>query len=148
MFEIMRKFLFLGLLAMLLVGCKTHERIVEVVRTDTLIVKDVQRDSVYVEREKHDSIYIHQKGDTVLIEKWHTEWRDRWREREKHDTLYIAKHDTISQTIVKTDVKEKEKKLTWWEKVRIHLATILLWLLLIVAIIFGVKWILMKVVRP
>ena len=141
--------LFVGLtVAVLLAGCKMHERIVEVVRTDTLIVKDVQRDSVYVEREKHDSIYIHQKGDTVLIEKWHTEWRDRWRDREKHDTLYVAKHDTISQTIVKTDVKEKEKKLTWWENARLHLANIMLWLLLIVAVVFGVKWLIMKVVRP
>ena len=145
----MRKSLLFGLLGLMsLASCRTQERVVEVVKTDTLIIKDVQRDSIYVESLKHDSIYIHQKGDTVLIEKWHTEWRDRWRDREKHDTLYISKHDTISQTIVKTDVKEKEKKLTWWEKVRLHLANILLWLLLIVAIIFGVKWILMKVVRP
>ena len=118
-----KKLILFVLVAMLLAGCKTHERIVEVVRTDTLIVKDVQRDSVYVEREKHDSIYIHQKGDTVLIEKWHTEWRDRWRDREKHDTLYVAKHDTISQTITKTDVKEKERKVTWWERVRMTLVT-------------------------
>ena len=148
MFEIMRKFLFLGLLAMLLAGCKTHERIVEVVRTDTLIVKDVQRDSVYVEREKHDSIYINQKGDTVLIEKFHTEWRDRWRDREKHDTLYVAKHDTISQTITKTDVKEKERKVTWWERVRMTLGDILLIILFCMAVLWLVKYYLKKVVRP
>lgn len=144
----MRKFLFLGLLAMLLVGCKTHERIVEVVRTDTLIVKDVQRDSVYVEREKHDSIYIHQKGDTVLVEKWHTEWRDRWRDREKHDTLYVAKHDTIKSTSIITNTKTEKAKLSWWQQLRITLGDILLIVLVFVALFWGVKYLLKKVVRP
>ena len=136
------------LLGVCLAGCKPTERVVEVVRTDTLIVKDVQRDSVYIEREKHDSVYIHQQGDTVLIEKWHTEWRDRWRERERHDTLYIARHDTIRQTITKTDVIRKDKELTWWQKIRLSLGNICLWVLLIIAVVFGVKYIIMKYVRP
>ena len=103
----MRKGLLFGLLGLMsLASCRTQERVVEVVKTDTLIIKDVQRDSGYVEREKHDSIYIHQKGDTVLIEKWHTEWRDRWRDREKHDTLYVAKHDTIKSTSIITNTKQ------------------------------------------
>lgn len=144
----MRKFLLLSMLAVVLAGCKTNERIVEVVRTDTLIVKDVQRDSVYIEKEKHDSVYIHQKGDTVLIEKWHTEWRDRWRDREKHDTLYIAKHDTISQTITKTDVKEVDKPLSWWKRVRMTLGDILLIVVGFALLLWGVKFYLKKVVRP
>ena len=129
-----------------LMGCHTQERVVEVVRTDTLIVKDVQRDSVYVEREKHDSIYIHQKGDTVLVEKWHTEWRDRWRDREKHDTLYVAKRDTISQTITKTDVKEKP--LSWWQRVRMTVGDLALWLLAIFLLFLVVKYVVLKAVRP
>ena len=146
----MKKLLYLfGLLGLMsLASCKTQERVVEVVKTDTLIIKDVQRDSIYVESLKHDSVYIHQKGDTVLIEKWHTEWRDRWRDREKHDTLYVAKHDTIKSTSIITNTKTEKAKLSWWERVRLHLANILLWLLLIVAVVFGVKWLIMKVVRP
>ena len=129
-------------------GCKTNERIIEVVRTDTLIQTAVQRDSVYIEKEKHDSVYIHQKGDTVLIEKWHTEWRDRWRDREKHDTLYISKRDTIRQTITKTDVIRKEKELTWGQKIRLSLGNICLLVLLIVAVVLGVKFLVMKFVKP
>jgi hypothetical protein len=30
--------------------------------------------------------------------------------------------------------------LTWWQQTRIHLANILLWLLLIAAVIYGLKW--------
>ena len=131
-----------------LMGCHTNERIIEVVRTDTLIQTAVQRDSVYIEKEKHDSVYIHQKGDTVLIEKWHTEWRDRWRDREKHDTLYISKRDTIRQTITKTDVIRKEKELTWGQKIRLSLGNICLWVLLIVAVVLGVKFLVMRFVKP
>ena len=141
-------FIVLILCLPLLMSCHTNDRIVEVVRTDTLIQTKVQRDSIYVENLKHDSVYIHQKGDTLLIEKWHTEWRDRWRDREKHDTLYIARHDTIRKTITKTDVIRKEKELTWWQKIRLSLGNVFLWVLVIMAVVFGVKYIIMKVVRP
>lgn len=146
----MKRLLFIvGLIGCLcLIGCKTKERIIEVVRTDTLYQSKVQRDSVYIEKEKHDSVYIHQKGDTVLIEKWHTEWRDRWRNREKHDTLYISKRDTIRQTITKTDVIRKEKELTWWQKIRLSLGNICLLILLIIAGVLGVKYIIMRFVKP
>ena len=135
-----------GLLVMM--GSCTITREVEVVRTDTLIVKDVQRDSVYIEKERHDSVYIHQRGDTVLVEKWHTEWRDRWRDREKHDTLYISKRDTIRQTITKTDVIRKEKELTWGQKIRLSLGNLCLWVLLIIAVALGVKFLVMRFVKP
>ena len=144
----MRKIVCMCLLGACLAGCKPTERVVEVVRTDTLIVQKVQRDSVYIEKERHDSVYIHQKGDTVLVEKWHTEWRDLWRDRVVHDSVYIAKHDTISQTITKTEVKEKEKKLSWWEKVRISLGNVFLLVLVILAVVFAVKYLIMKFVRP
>lgn len=129
-----------------LVGCRTHERVVEVVRTDTLIQTKVQRDSVYIENSKHDSVYIHQKGDTLLIEKWHTEWRDRWSDRETHDTLYVAKHDTIQQTLTKIDVKEKP--MSWWQRVRLKVGDLALWLLAIFLLFLVVKYVVLKAVRP
>ena len=46
----MRKVLLFGLLGLMsLASCRTQERVVEVVKTDTLIIKDVQRVSIYVE---------------------------------------------------------------------------------------------------
>ena len=133
------------LMAMMMVGCKTHERIVEVVRTDTLIVKDVQRDSVYVESMKHDSVYIHQKGDTMLVEKWHTEWRDRWRDRETHDTIYQSKTDTVR---VKEVVAGKASTITKWQKLRMTIGDIALIVMLFILLLYVVKYVIMKVVRP
>ena len=133
------------LLAMMMTGCKTHERIVEVVRTDTLIVKDVQRDSVYIESMKHDSVYIHQKGDTMWVEKWHTEWRDRWRDRETHDTIYQSKTDTV---MVKEMVAGKASTITKWQKLRMTLGDIALIVMLFILLLYVVKYVILKVVRP
>ena len=57
--------------------------------TDTLIQKMTQRDSIYL----HDSTIVREKGDTVLIERWHTRYRDR----EVHDTVYQSRVDSIPQ---------------------------------------------------
>lgn len=60
---------------------------VESVRLDSVVTILHHRDSIY----QHDSVYIKEKADTLLIERWHT----RWRERVSHDTMYISKTDTI-----------------------------------------------------
>ena len=60
---------------------------VESVRHDSVVTILHHRDSIY----QHDSVYIKEKADTVLIERWHTRWRDRV----SHDTMYISKTDTI-----------------------------------------------------
>ena len=60
---------------------------IESVRHDSVVTILHHRDSIY----QHDSVYIREKADTVLIERWHTRWRDRV----SHDTLYINKADTI-----------------------------------------------------
>lgn len=57
--------------------------------TDTLIQKMTQRDSIYL----HDSTIVREKGDTVLIERWHTRYRDR----DVHDTVYQSRVDSIPQ---------------------------------------------------
>ena len=99
------------LAAVVLVGCKTKERVVtvEAVRTDTAYIARHERDSIYV----HDSIRVHDAGDTVTIERWHTRWRDRWR----HDTTYISKTDSVA---VPYPVEvEVEAELTWWQLARL-----------------------------
>ena len=60
---------------------------VESVRHDSVVTILHHRDSIY----QHDSVYIREKADTLLIERWHTRWRDRV----SHDTMYISKTDTI-----------------------------------------------------
>lgn len=68
-----------------------------------------RRDSIYV----RDSTYIWQSGDTLMIYKERTMWRDRWRT----DTILKARHDTLYRyrTIVKTETitKPMAKKESW-----------------------------------
>ena len=96
----------LGFVALMLTGCKTHEILVETVRTDTVKISKNYRDSIYVS----DSIYVRDIGDTVWIERWHTRWRDR----AVHDTTYIAHHDTVPKPY--PVIKEVEKQLAWWQR--------------------------------
>ena len=119
------------LVALLLVGCKTKERVVTVekVRNDTTYITKHQRDSVWL----HDSIHVTEKGDTIRIEKWHT----KYIEKATHDTLYQATHDTIPQPYPVEKLVERE--LSWWQQIRLHLANIMLWLLGIGGVLFIVK---------
>jgi hypothetical protein len=91
--------------------------------TDTLRQVTVRHDSVMV----RDSIHVSEKGDTVRIERWHTQWRDRWHT----DTIYQSKRDSISYPVEVT--KEVPAELTWWQQTRIHIGGIVFWLLLFVA---------------
>ncbi len=68
--------------------------------TDTLIQKMTQRDSIYL----HDSTIVREKGDTVLIERWHTRYRDR----EVHDTVYQSRIDTVPQPYPVTEYVERK----------------------------------------
>ena len=116
-------------------SCTTTKVVtVEKVRTDTLLSYSSIRDSIYL----HDSTFIREKGDTVLIERWHTKYIDRT----VHDTLYKSKTDSVPVPVPITEYVKRE--LTWWQQTRLHIANILLWALLIV----GVVWIIKKKFLP
>ena len=68
--------------------------------TDTLIQKMTQRDSIYL----HDSTIMREKGDTVLIERWHTRYRDR----EVHDTVYQSRIDSVPAPYPVTEYVERK----------------------------------------
>jgi hypothetical protein len=93
---------------LLLTGCTTTKYVpIETVRTDTLKVTKYERDSIYI----HDSTIVREKGDTMLIEKWHTRWRDRW----LHDTVYQSRVDSIPKPYPVTEyVERKRSKLDWF----------------------------------
>lgn len=92
---------------LLLTSCKSVEYVtVEKVRTDTTYITKQQRDSIWL----HDSIHIKERGDTMLIERWHT----KYIEKMTHDTTYVATHDTIPQPYPVTQYVEK--KLSWMQK--------------------------------
>lgn len=117
----------MGLIACALItlctGCTTTKYIetvreVTVAKTDTFL----QKDSVFC----HDSIHVKEKGDSVIIDRWHTRWKDR--------VVYQAVHDTITTTETKEVTKEVPAKLTWWQQTRLHIANIMLWAILIAVI--------------
>ena len=119
------------LVALLMAGCKTKERVVTVekVRTDTTYITKHQRDSVWL----HDSIHVTEKGDTIRIERWHT----KYVEKATHDTLYQATHDTIPQPYPVEKLVERE--LTWWQQTRMHLGEALLALAGIAVVVFVIR---------
>ena len=80
--------LFAGFVLIGLGACRSVRYIpVERVHHDSVTNILYQRDSIY----QHDSVFIREREDTVLVERWHTRWRDRV----SHDTLYMSKADTI-----------------------------------------------------
>ena len=119
------------LVAVLLVGCKTKERVVTVekVRNDTTYITKHQRDSVWL----HDSIHVTEKGDTIRIEKWHT----KYVEKATHDTLY--QHKTDSVPVPYPVEKLVERELTWWQQTRMHLGEALLALAGIAVAVFVIR---------
>ena len=105
-----------------LASCKTKTVVVTVpeVRTDTTYITKEQRDSIWL----HDSIYVSekQKDDTIYLyqERWHT----KYVEKIKTDTIYQHKVDSVG---VPYPVEVKvEKKLNWWQNMRMTLGTIAL----------------------
>jgi len=122
-------------LALLMCSCKTIEYVPVVeheVHHDSIYFTKVQRDSVWL----HDSIAVKEKGDTVLIEKWHT----KYREKEVHDTTYVAKTDSVP--VPYEVIKEVPAKLSKTQKGLMTLGI----LTLMAAVIFGAFW-LKKILR-
>lgn len=62
-------------------------------QTDTLTL----RDSCYV----HDSVMVAVVGDTVRIERYNIQYRDRWRDRIRTDTLLRTDTITVVQQVSK-----------------------------------------------
>jgi len=116
----------------LLASCRQVEYVtVEKVRIDTTYITKWQKDSVWL----HDSIHIKERGDTVMIERWHTQWRDRLRV----DTIYQATHDTIPQPFPVETIKEVPAELSWWQRLRLWIGNIGLLGILGVIGYYGVK---------
>lgn len=100
--------LLVGILLCALFGsCKSVEYVtVEKVKHDTTYISKWQRDSIYI----HDSTFIKEKGDSILVERWHTAYRDRWR----HDTIVRIMIDSIPKPY--PVIKMVERELTKTEK--------------------------------
>lgn len=106
------------ILLLTLVGCRTYVP-VETIRTEYRDRERIERDTVNV----RDSITTYIKGDTLLIDKWHTVYKELVR----RDSIYIAKHDTA--TVTKEVIKVKKE--TNWA------AT---WIIAGLMVLLGIAW--------
>ena len=118
----------LVVLLLYLCACKTQYKVVEVPRvvTQTNVEHhtNIVRDTVL----RRDSVIIIQRGDTVYHETWH--------HMQAINRTYITDtvRDTIPQivTVTKTEIKEVEKKLSKWQRLKMKLGG---WLLAAVAVL-------------
>lgn len=120
------------LFLLLLFGCRTEYVPLEVVRYDSIVFVSLDRDSVFV----RDSVYLKEKGDTV--EKFKSKYVYVYRDRV--DTFYMEK---MSEVEVPVPV---ERKLTWWERVKLEYAEWLIGVLVAIALVYALrKWMARKV---
>ena len=111
----MRKWFLYLFLAVLLVGCKTTEVVKEVPvvveHTSVTNHTDIVRDTLIM----RDSVYHLIKGDTLIVEKWHT----------IKEVNKVVVSDTIRDSIpVVTEVvklQEVERPLTKWEQAKMDM---------------------------
>ena len=122
-----------AVLALLMCSCKSVEYVPVIEHhTDTTYITKHQLDSVWL----HDSIAVKEKGDTIMIEKWHT----KYREKQVHDTTYVAKTDSVP--VPYEVIKEVPAKLSKTQKGLMTLGI----LTLLAGVIFGAFW-LKKILR-
>ena len=104
----------------------------EVVRYDSIVFVSLDRDSVFV----RDSVYLKEKGDTV--EKFKSKYVYVYRDRV--DTFYMEK---IREVEVPVPV---ERKLSWWERVKLEYAEWLIGVLVAIALVYALRqWMARKV---
>ena len=112
----MKRVLLLFCAMSLFVCCTTTEYVpVESVHMDSIFISKLHRDSIYV----RDSVFVMMKADTVFLSRLHYRYRDRV----LHDTVSVTQCDTITKLV------EVEKPLTFWQKKKILLGEIVLWLI-------------------
>ena len=120
-----------GLLLCALLGSCTTTKYVPVIEhhTDTLIQTKIVKDSVYLK----DSTHVSEKGDTVKIEHWHTEFL----KKEVRDTVYISKTDSVPAPYPVEVIKEVPAELSMWELLKMKAGGIAI-LLCIFAFLFWI----------
>ena len=122
-----------GIILIAFGSCRSIKYVpIETIKHDSVYITQHQKDSIYI----HDSIYQKEKGDTVLIEKWHT----RYIEKQVRDTLIQIQRDTIPQPYPYE--VEVPAQISWWQKTRMRMGEIALVALLVLlgSWIVRIKW--------
>ena len=112
--------------------CRTEYIPIESVRYDSIMIEKLMRDSVFV----RDSVYLQEKGDTVF------KYKDRF--------VYVYKIRV--DTFFAEKIREKEvpvpveRKLTWWERVKLNYAEWVIAVLVAIALVYALRqWLARKI---
>lgn len=122
-----------GMILIAFGSCRSIKYVpIETIKHDSIYITQHQKDSIYI----HDSIYQKEKGDTLIIEKWHT----KYIEKQVRDTLIQIERDTIPQPYPYE--VEVPAQLSWWQKTRMRMGEIALVALLVLlgSWIVRIKW--------
>lgn len=113
------------LFLLLLCGCRTEYVPIESVRYDSVMIEKLMRDSVYV----RDSVYLKEKGDTIY------KYKDRfvYIYKNRVDTFFVEK---IREIEIPVPV---ERKLTWWERVKLNYAEWVIGVIVAMALIYALR---------
>lgn len=119
-------------LCLLMCGCRTEYVPVESVRYDSVMIEKLMRDSVFV----RDSVYLKEKGDTIY------KYKDRF--------VYVYKNRVDTFLAEKTREVEVpvpvERKLSWWERVKLKYAEWVIGALVAIALVYALRqWLARKV---
>ena len=120
------------LFLLLLCGCRTEYIPIESVRYDSLMIEKLMRESVFV----RESVYLQEKGDTVF------KYKDRfvYVYKNRVDTFFAEK---IREIEVPVPV---ERKLTWWERVKLNYAEWVIAVLVAIALVYALRqWLARKI---
>lgn len=120
------------LFLLFLYGCRTEYVPVESVRYDSVMIEKLMRDSVFV----RDSVYLKEKGDTIY------KYKDRfvYVYKNRVDTFFAEK---IREIEVPVPV---ERKLTWWERVKLNYAERVIAVLVAIALVYALRqWLARKI---
>ena len=112
--------------------CRTEYVPIESVRYDSVMIEKLMRDSVFV----RDSVYLQEKGDTVF------KYKDRfvYVYKNRVDTFFTEK---IREIEVPVPV---ERKLTWWERVKLNYAEWVIAVLVAIALVYAIRqWLARKI---
>lgn len=112
--------------------CRTEYVPIESVRYDSVMIEKLMRDSVFV----RDSVYLKEKGDTVF------KYKDRfvYVYKNRVDTFFAEK---IREVEVPAPV---ERKLTWWERVKLNYAEWVIAVLVAIALVYALRqWLARKI---
>lgn len=112
--------------------CRTEYVPIESVRYDSIMIEKLMRDSVFV----RDSVYLQEKGDTI------------YKYKDKYVYVYKNRVDTfLAEKIREIEVPVPvERKLTWWERVKLNYAEWVIAVLVAIALVYALrKWLARKI---